>query len=1011
MMLNDLTTKKIEKMLSLLKEQITPVRIKIDGVKTKECGYKTDNNVPTDTDSWASFGEDESWGMKPEEHRWFYFRLKIPQELKGADTELYIASTDMYGSHWNPQFLLYINGKLIRGMDSNHRYVKIDSTVAEYDIHVYAYSMPQGEKSEFHCELCVFQRDVERLFFNIVVPFEALVILDKQSKDYNTIKTYMHEAVNMLDWRRPGEDSFIDSVKRANEFLKNEFYKKECYDNGELVSCIGHTHIDVAWRWTYDQSKEKVQRTFSTVVEMMKEYPEYKFMSSQPQLFEFLKQEAPEVYADIKELVRQGRIEPEGGMWLEADCNLISGESFVRQFLFGKRFFKEEFDKDNHILWLPDVFGYSASMPQILRKCGIDTFVTSKISWNEFNRMPYDNFNWYGIDGTPVFVAFMTAVDIANGDFERTSYTPRLNTSHTKGSYERYEPKELNSNTLLTFGQGDGGGGPVDDDIEYYERMKYGIPGMPMTKIEFAGDYLDRVRSKLENDPRLPKWVGELYLEFHRGTYTSVAKNKKNNRKSEILYQNAEAMAYTAKLLTGAEYDQETLNSGWKLILLNQFHDILPGSSIKSVYDKCDEDYAEIFDKGNTVLNGAYDAIVNNIKTDGGLVVFNPNSFEDSAAVEYGGKMIYAENIPPKGYRVIKPEQSKAEYSLNGRVLETKYYIVEFAEDYTISRLYDKENDCEVLRDGGRGNVIQAYEDYPYEHDAWELSNYYEEKYYEINSVESVQPFDEGERFGIIVKRKFLDSDFEQKICFYNHSRRIDFITLSDWKQEHYMVKAAFDTDINTNKAVYDIQFGHIERPTHRNTSWDAAKFEVCAHKFMDMSEYGYGVSLLNDCKYGHNVKDGTMKLSLFKCATHPDPDADKILHSFTYSLYPHSGDFREAGTIKQAYSLNNPMQVFEIGKQEGSLPEEFSFVKCSAENFIIETIKKAEDSDSLIIRGYESWNKRTSVRLDFGFDVSSACLCGALEDELEPLTVNSNSLSFKAKPFEIITVKINLKF
>lgn len=1008
MMLNDLTVKKIDTMLDLIKEQITPVRIRVDGIKTKECGYKSDNDVPTDMEGWDYFGENERWGMKPEEHRWFYVKLKIPQELKGADLALYVASTDKDHDQWEPQYLAYIDGKLTRGIDSNHRYIKIDSTVPEHDIHIYAYGTPHGQKTEFHCELCAIQRDVERLYFNIKVPFEALVILDKLSKDYNTIKTYLHDAVNMLDWRRPGCESFIESVRRANEFLENEFYGKECYDNGQLVSCIGHTHIDVAWRWTYNQSKEKVQRTFSTVVEMMKKYPEYKFMSSQPQLFEFLKQEAPEVYAEIKELVRQGRIETEGGMWLEADCNLMSGESFVRQFLFGKRFFKEEFDKDNHILWLPDVFGYSAAMPQILKKCGIDTFVTSKIGWNESDRMPYDNFNWYGIDGTPIFTTFLTSVDTANGEHMRATYTPRLNTSYAKGSYERYEPKELNSNTILTFGYGDGGGGPVYEDLEYYRRMKHGIPGMPTTKIEFAGDYLDRIRAKLENDPRLPKWVGELYLEFHRGTYTSVAKNKKNNRKSEILYQNAEALAYTAKLLTGAEYDKETLNSGWKLILLNQFHDILPGSSIKEVYDKCDEDYAEIFKNGNSVLDGARGAILDNIKTDGGLVVFNPNSFEDSAAVEYSGRMIYAENIPPKGYKVIKPEQSKAEFTLSGRVLETKYYIVEFAEDYTISRLYDKENDREVLREGGRGNVIQAYEDYPYEYDAWELSNYYEDTVYEINEVESVEPFDEGERFGIIVKKSFLDSVFEQKICFYNHSRRIDFVTLCDWKQEHYMVKAAFDADVNTDKATYDIQFGSIERNTHRNTSWDAAKFEVCAHKFMDMSEYGYGVSLLNDCKYGHNVKDGTMKLSLFKCATWPDPDADKILHSFTYSLYPHAGNFREAGTIQQAYRLNNPMQTFEIGKQDGALPEEFSLVKCSADNFIIETVKKAEDSDSLIIRGYESYNKRTDVRLDFGFDISRASVCGLLENEVEPLAVDGRSVSFKAKPFEIITIKIN---
>lgn len=1014
-MMNDRTVQKIETMLLNIKKQITPVRIKITDIKTMDCGYKTDNTVPEVTEEWRSFGEYDRWGMNPEEHRWFYTKLRIPDELVGSDAELYIASTPEDDSDWDPQYMAYVDGKFVRGMDSNHRYLKIDSTKKEQDIHVYAYSAPFGEKSEFYCELCVFEREAEKLYYNIAVPFDALPVLDKLSSEYVTTVNHLYAAINMLDWRAPGSEEFLRSVKKANEYLETEFYGKCCKDNGKVVSCIGHTHIDVAWRWTYRQSKEKVQRTFSSVVEMMKKYPEYKFMSSQPQLFEFLKEESPETYAEVKKLVEQGRFEVEGGMWLEADCNLISGESFVRQFMFGKRFFKEEFGKENHILWLPDVFGYSAAMPQILKKCGIDTFVTSKISWNEFNRMPYDNFNWYGIDGSKVFTAFLTAQDLlrqpknfADNHHIVTVYTSGLNPSYAKGSYVRYEPKELNSNTIITFGHGDGGGGPEDSQLEYHERMKKGLPGIPRTKIEFAGDYLDRIRTKLEDDPRLPKWVGELYLEFHRGTYTSIAKNKKNNRKSEFLYENAELLSCMAKLLTGHEYEQKKLNEGWKIILLNQFHDIIPGSSIKPVYDKSDEDYAVVFEKGGSVLKSAKKAITDNIGTDGGVLVFNPNSFVGFGAVEVDGEAVYAENIPPKGYKVIKPEKVKADYTFKGKVLETKYYTVEFADDYSIKRLYDKLNRREVLRDGGRANVIEAYEDYPYQYDAWELSNYYEDKMYEINSVEGTETFDEGERFGIIVKRKFLDSDFSQKICFYEHIPRIDFVTLADWKQEHYMVKAAFDIDVNTDKATYDIQFGTIQRNTHRNTSWDAAKFEVCAHKFMDMGDYGYGVSLMNDCKYGHNVKDGTMKLSLFKCATEPNPDADKGLHSFTYSLYPHAGDYRQAGTIKLAYDLNIPMTAQKIGRQSGSLPEEYSFVKCSADNFIIETVKKAEDSGSVIVRGYECFNKHTDVTLDFGFDIKSAKICDLMENETDVPEVCGNKVSFKAKPFEIITLKIN---
>ncbi|MBQ7596895.1 MAG: alpha-mannosidase, partial [Clostridia bacterium] len=497
----------------------------------------------------------------------------------------------------------------------------------------------------------------------------------------------------------------------------------------------------------------------------MEKYPEFKFMSSQPQLYEYVKEDCPELYEKIKKYVAEGRFEPEGSMWVEAVCNLISGESFVRQIMFGKRFFKDEFGKDNRVLWLPDVFGYNAAMPQILKKSGIDAFVTSKISWNEFNRMPYDHFNWYGIDGTSVFSVFLTASDPVHGDKKTTTYTAMLTPSHVKGSYERYEPKELNSETILTFGHGDGGGGPTDENLEFHRRMKYGLPGIPSTNIEFAGSYIQRMREKLENNPELPKWVGELYLEFHRGTYTSVAKIKKNNRKSEFLYQNAESAAYTAKILTGFDYDREKLNSGWKTILLNQFHDILPGSSIEPVYNKSDEDYAIVCKKGTEVLDGARAAIAENIGTDGGLLVFNPNPFSVSGAVEIDGEYVYVKDIPSKGYKVTVPEKVKAEFKHTQKTIETKYYIVEFGDDYSITRLYDKKNCREVLRKGGRANVIEAFEDYPYEYDNWELSNYYEDTRYEISDVASTEFFDEGERFGIIIKRTFLDSTFDQKIC------------------------------------------------------------------------------------------------------------------------------------------------------------------------------------------------------------------------------------------------------
>ncbi len=1009
--MNNFLDKRIGEIVNQLEKYITPVRQSVNGWLTMECDYKKNNIVPSVGEGeWRKFGETERWGMKPEEHRWFFKHIEIPQELKGKDLELYVSSTDVHDEDWEPQFMVYLDGKLIRGMDTKHRYVKLDGNRDGYDVHIYAYSQPSGKRTDFFAQLCEFNREIEKLYYNIKAPYRILYYSDKNSKEYADVREYLNTAINYINWCAPMSEEFLRSVDDANEYLEKEFYGKYCHDQDIKVSVIGHTHIDVAWRWTLDQTREKVQRTFGSVIEMMKKYPDYKFMSSQPQLLKFLKEESPEMYAEVQRLVKEKRIELEGSMWLEADCNLTSGESLVRQIIFGKRFFKDEFGVDNRIIWLPDVFGYSAAMPQIMKKSGIDKFVTSKIGWNDTNRMPYDAFMWKGIDGSEVFSYFMTAKELNDkGGFDgfNSTYTPMTRASYIKGTYDRFEPKELTNEVMMPFGHGDGGGGPETENIELIERLKYGVANCPQPHWEFAGDFLERLRKNTENSKRLPKWVGELYLEFHRGTYTSQARNKKNNRKSEFLYQNAEAISVAANKLLGLPYPQKKLNEGWECILLNQFHDIIPGSSIHSVYEQCDRDYAKITAIGHEAENDAYNGIISNIKTDGGVVVFNPNSFVGNGYVEFDGKTYRVGGVPAKGYKVVKLEDRKTNYALDGKHLETSNYIVDFNDEYVITRLYDKVNGHEVLRDGGRANYIEAFEDYPYEYDAWEISNYYTEKKYEINNVDSVSFIDDGARFGFEIRRKFYKSVFNQKIWFYDGSARIDFDTHADWHQEHIMVKAAFDVDINSDKATYEIQFGSVERPVHKNTSWDAARFEVCAHKYMDYSDYGYGVSLLNDCKYGHNVDDGTMKLSLFKCATYPDPDADKGEHSFTYTLFPHAGNYRESGTVQLAYELNCPMKAFAIEKQDGKLSEEYSLVSCDSNNFIVETVKKAEDGNAVVVRGYESYNKKTSIKLDFGFVVNEATLCDLLENDIEELKVNGNSVSFTAKPFEIITIKL----
>lgn len=984
---------------------------RVDGFLYKKCGYKSDNTLPEIDGSFVEYDKIGRWGGKQDEHAWFYKKLIIPEQYRGKNVELVI-STDAYNQSWdaiNPQFIVYLNGALVQGLDMNHREIFLDNAEESYELYIYAYTGMNGDGwLDLDAKLVVYNEEARKLYYSLKVPFEVTEYLNPDEKTYIDIEKHILNTVNLLDMRVVGSAEFNNSVKAAQKYIDEEFFKK-CTPEDVNAICIGHTHIDVAWLWTLAQTREKVQRSFSTVLALMKKYPEYKFMSSQAQLYKYLKEESPELYAEVKEMIKAGRWEVEGAMWVEADCNLSSGESLVRQVLYGKSFFKEEFGVDSKVLWLPDVFGYSAALPQILMKSGVDKFVTSKIGWNESNRMPYDTFWWKGIDGTDIFAYFMTAQDKHRGVPTATNctYNAKLNPSQLQGGYDRYQQKNINNDIMITFGFGDGGGGPVRKDLEYYNILKKGISGVPVAKMEFAGSMLERVKKRAEENPKTPVWQGELYLEYHRGTYTSQAKNKRNNRKCEFLYEKAETLAVMNEKLNGSEYPKKALHDGWETILLNQFHDIIPGSSIKEVYEVSSKQYEQLKLSGREIALKAYSDIADNINTDGGILVFNPNSFTGDGAVKIDGVTYCVNDIPAKGYKVITMPEIKADVKITDNKIENKFFRITVDENGTLSEIFDKRNMRQVLKNNERGNVVTAFEDLPRDYDNWEISNYYTDKSWEVNNVKSIKPIRDGARAGLEIEKTFLNSTLKQKLWLYDDLDRIDFETYIDWKESHILLKTAFPVDVNTDKATYDIQFGSVERPTHYNTSWDSARFEVCAHKYSDISEYGYGVSLINDCKYGHSVHDGVMTLTLLKSGTYPDPTADKCEHYFTYSLYPHAGDYREAGTIKTAYELNNPMTAMKIDKHSGKLADSYSLVSVKDENVVIETIKKAENGDGIIVRMYESFNRRTSTVLKTGFDFESVTLCDMLENDLKVISAKENSIPITLKPFEIVTIKI----
>ena len=1046
-----LIKERIGKMLEYLQELIYPDKYDIAHYKMIRTDERFSDISNLDTSDWKDFSHEQLWGGHREFY-WFETTVTIPESFDGKCV-VYEVTTGKEGE-WdatNPQFLLYMNGEVKQGLDVNHREVILsEKAVAgeSYRILLSAFTGDQNFSLRLDSKLKVLDRKTEKYFYDMSVPYNVARLLNDEDRAYITIIQSLNESLNLLDLRKESSKEYYVSLDKAQEYITREFYEKQCGDSEALVYCVGHTHIDCAWLWTLRVTEDKAVRSFSTVLELMRRYPEYIFMSSQPQLYKYVKKNAPEVYEEIKQRVAEGRWEPEGGMFVEADCNLASGEALVRQFMHGQKFFKEEFGKDNSILWLPDVFGYSAALPQIMNKCGLPYFMTTKISWNELNKMPCDTFEWEGIDGSRVLTHFIPTRDYnkaaVEGGFQTghyTTYNGDINPSQVKGGWKRYSQKYLNNEILNSFGYGDGGGGATSEMLENQRRLSTGIPGCPKTVMSTAKNFFENLEKSVRGKKYLPSWVGELYLEYHRGTYTSMARNKKYNRKSEFAYSNAELYAMLDNQLNDSNYPVEELQEGWEVILRNQFHDILPGSSIKEVYDDSKEEYEGILSVNQKLVEKSLQSIAEEVMAPKySLIVYNPNSAaadeivtfacpdgfkevavydgDKKAAVQKtvdGSYIFKADQVPGKGYKtfLLKEESTADQPAMEASVttMENEFFRVEFNEKGQFAHIYDKRAKREVLKAGQAANVIMSYEDRPHNYDAWDLNNYYIEKSWEVDQVESMEVIEKGPvRTCLKVERRYLDSVITQYIYMYLDIPRIDIKNVIDWKEHQIFLKTLFPVDIHSSEATFDIQYGNVKRATHHNTSWDFAKFEVCVHKWLDFSEDNYGVSMLNDCKYGCSVQDGVIGLSMLKSAISPNPDADKELHEFTYSFYPHQGDWREAGTVKQAYQLNNPLTAVVKKKEGGTLNSEYSFVTSHQDNVVVEVVKKAEADTNTIVRLYECYNRRTDSLLTFGREIASIEECNMMEEGSEPVEFKGKEAFFAMKPYEIKTLKVSFK-
>ncbi|KAF1290738.1 alpha-mannosidase [Enterococcus sp. CU9D] len=994
----------------------------------KEDSTKEEKYPPTDFTSGQAFSLDSYW-----KGRDFYLWIQREVEIPNHGELLFLFDIGKTGGGYNSGFesLLFINGKPYQGVDSNHQEVFLDQDLLgkKLDVALRLWSGLEGggpeqvQKHEFRrAELVELDRETDGLYYLSDVVLNTIQELDGNDPVRYQLLDILNRAYLEIDWSYPGNESFYDSIKKAASYLSDAVDDME-KDGNVVITAVGHTHIDVAWLWRLKHTREKAARSFSTVLKLMERYPEYVFLQTQPQLYKYIKTDYPEIYAKIKERVAQGRWEVDGAMWLESDCNIPSGESLTRQILHGSKFIKEEFGQEVNYLWLPDVFGYSWALPQILKKSGIDTFMTTKISWNQFNRMPHDTFIWKGMDGSEVLTHFITTPEPkphaswASEWFY--TYNGLLEPQTVLGAYRGYRDKDINHELLISYGYGDGGGGVTRDMLEKRRQMDR-VPGLPEVKTGRAKEFFEKLHETIETtDHYVHEWDGELYLEYHRGTYTSQGYVKKMNRKTELALRELE-MLYSFGELQGIEYPKEQLFEMWEVLLRNQFHDIIPGSSIKEVYQDHKKEFQVVTEEKECLFEKLQQEtekllVVNTAAWSRNTIVELPKT-EHKAYQDDQGNVYEVIKEKDESYLRIpeikglsdlllvptldKLKEVEVTAQKSGNTLETPYYILHWDSTGHFTRLFDKEHQREVLK--GKGNVLQVFEDKPKDYDAWDIDIFYQEKMVEIQLESSDLTANNSLFAELTFNGKIGESQLTQKVRFYRHSRRIDFITDVDWRERQRLLKVAFDVDVRATEATYDIQYGNVKRPNHWNTSWDMAKFETVGHQWADLSERNYGVSLLNDCKYGYDIKGTVLRLSLLKGGIYPDPTADIGQHAFTYSLLPHDGDFLVGKTIQEAWEINEPLTLLK--REECLLPK--LGIEISG-GVTIDAFKKAENSEGWILRLHDYSGGRSSVKLILDRPVDW-CYTNLMErNESEWATASAGKLQLDIHPYEVVTLRL----
>jgi len=936
---------------------------------------------------------------------WFRIEYVIPEKWVGREVLLHFNSTSescvwqdgeplqaLTNYNWGPEDVrsYFTLERQARGGERGMLYVEtaINGLFGLTDIAAVAQRTAIGYLQ--HARLVVRDRAAWDLLMDFSVIKELAEHLPVDGPHQGYALATANEMTNAVSLDDP-------ATFEAGRAVARKFFEAHNGSRNHHISAVGHAHIDTAWLWPLAETKRKCYRSFSTAVRLMDDYPEYKFACSQAQQLAWIKEFQPGLYAKIK--AKQGQFVPVGGTWVEPDCNIPSGESLVRQFLIGQRFFKKEFGSICREFWNPDVFGYSGALPQIIRGAGIRYFLTQKLSWNQFNKPTSSTILWEGIDGSRVLTHF-PPTDTYNG---------MATVAEVLMHYTNFKDKDRASESCMLFGFGDGGGGPTEEMLERIRRMK-DIPGLPSVTIRKPQAFFARCEKDI-TDPIV--WSGELYMEGHRGTYTTQAANKRDNRRSEEALHDVEFFSAVARKLRGVAYPQEEINKLWELVLLNQFHDIIPGSSITEVYEDSAKDYAEVLGKAEKLRVAGIDSLLpeSSQKKGANLLALNTLSWprREVVALPDGGGHAFAE-VPAYGYSISGVQQETdapvtLEHSVEGFVFENALVRAEFDAEGRLISFFDKRNDRETIATGAKGNQFVLFEDLPERYDAWDVDLYHLEKRKAVGEVRGVRVVENHPLRATVEVELAISTkaSLVQRISLSAESPRLDFETKVDWQEKNQILKVEFPLALRSDYATYEIQFGHVRRPTHFNTSWDFARFEVSAHHWADLSETNFGVSLLNDSKYGYSCHGNVMRLSLLRAPKSPDPLADMGNHAFRYALLPHQSGPQNGGVIPEAAAFNQPLQLFATAAE---LQSE-SFFGVSNPAVVIDTVKKAEDSEDLIVRLYESHGAHQKATLSTAFAVQRAARVNLLEEEDQPIHAEQNQIKLTLRPFELVTLKL----